>query len=54
VTEDGRRLPYVASNEITVFSVLDTGEGVVTSYAFDTRRPDEGTWVLDRLALGGR
>lgn len=51
LTEDGRSVPYVASNEITVFSVLDTGEGVVTSYAFDTTRPDEGPWVLDRLAL---
>ncbi|MBD2002321.1 MULTISPECIES: purple acid phosphatase family protein [Cyanophyceae] len=34
--EDGKPLPYVASNEITAFSILDTGTGTVSSYRFDT------------------
>jgi hypothetical protein len=50
--EDGSPMPFVASNEVTVFSILDTGDGSVTSYAFDTTKPDDGTWVLDRVELG--
>ncbi|MBW4577159.1 MAG: metallophosphoesterase family protein [Aphanothece sp. CMT-3BRIN-NPC111] len=36
IGEDGKPLPYVASNDITVFSILDTGAGTVSSYRFDT------------------
>src|SRR4028118_441620 len=35
--EDNQPLPYVASNDITTFSILDTGTGIVSSYRFDTR-----------------
>ncbi len=35
--EDNQPLPYVASNDITVFSILDTATGTVSSYRFDTR-----------------
>ena len=45
--------PYVASNRWTVFSVLDTGDGTVTSYAFDTAVPDSDVVVLDRFGLDG-
>lgn len=34
---DGTPQPYVASNDITVFSILDTGSDTVGSYYFDTR-----------------
>ncbi|MCU0524951.1 MAG: metallophosphoesterase family protein [Elainella sp. Prado103] len=33
--------PYIASNEITAFSILDTGTGSVRSYRFDTHQPGE-------------
>lgn len=48
----GRR-PYVSSNTVTVFSVLDTSDGTVRSWAFDTERPEEGSWLLDEFRLGG-
>lgn len=52
LTDDqGRPLPYVASNDITVFTVFDTGSGAVTSYAYDIRTPDRPVWVLDRFTL---
>ncbi|MBR8828271.1 MAG: metallophosphoesterase family protein [Gomphosphaeria aponina SAG 52.96 = DSM 107014] len=35
----GESLPYIASNEITVFSILDTGSGKISSYRFDTLQP---------------
>ena len=36
-SSDGKPLPFIASNEITVFSVFDTGRGCIDSYYFDTR-----------------
>ncbi|HEY9876267.1 MAG TPA: metallophosphoesterase, partial [Candidatus Obscuribacterales bacterium] len=41
IDEDGKPLPYVASNDITVFSILDTGTGTVSSYRFDTAEASE-------------
>jgi hypothetical protein len=41
IDEDGKPLPYVASNDITVFSILDTGTGTVSSYRFDTAEGSE-------------
>ena len=49
--EAGRPLPYVASSDHTVFSILDTGTGTVTSYVFDLRDPDGAVEVLDRFPL---
>ena len=49
---DGTPEAHVASNEVTVFSILDTGDGMVTSYAFDTTDPDAEVVVLDRFPLG--
>lgn len=49
--EAGNPQPYVASNDVTVFSILDTGAGTVTSYAYDLRRPDQPVRVLDRFSL---
>nr|WP_202803735.1 metallophosphoesterase family protein [Spirulina subsalsa] len=37
--EQGQPLPYIASNDITVFSILDTQKGTISSYRFDTRQP---------------
>jgi hypothetical protein len=37
--DSGNPLPYIASNDITVFSAFDTGTGTISSYYFDTRSP---------------
>ncbi|MEW5860858.1 MAG: metallophosphoesterase family protein [Cyanobacteriota bacterium] len=49
--EDGKPLSYVASNEITVFSIFNTGTGTVSSYRFDTRKPDSEVVKFDEFKL---
>jgi hypothetical protein len=49
--EDGKPMPYIASNDITVFSIFDTGTGTVTSYRFDTRNPDSQVIKFDEFQL---
>ncbi len=48
---NGQPQPYIASNDITVFSILDTGTGTVSSYRFDTRQPDSAVVEFDRFQL---
>ncbi|XQQ05345.1 MAG: metallophosphoesterase family protein [Leptolyngbya sp. IPPAS B-1204] len=43
--------PYLASNEITAFSILDTSTGIVSSYRFDTRQPESSVIQFDQFAL---
>lgn len=49
--EDGTPQPYIASNNITVFSILDTETGTVSSYYFDTLRPNSDVVKFDEFAL---
>jgi hypothetical protein len=49
--EFGKELPYIASNEITVFSILDTRSGTVSSYRFDTRQPNSEVIKFDEFSL---
>lgn len=49
--ESGSDLPCVASNEITVFSILDTGTGIISSYYFDTRDPLSAPAVFDEFSI---
>lgn len=49
--ENGRLVPYVASNEMTVFSILDTGTGAISSYRFDTRKPNSEIIKFDEFQL---
>jgi hypothetical protein len=44
-------LPFVDSNNVTAFTIFDTGTGAVTSYAFDTRRPDSAVVKFDEFVL---
>jgi hypothetical protein len=44
--------PYIASNDITVFSILETATGTVSSYRFDTRNPDSAVVKFDEFQLG--
>jgi hypothetical protein len=48
----GRPFPFLSSNTITAFSILDTGVGKVRSYAFDTLDPEKGVVEFDAFALG--
>jgi hypothetical protein len=47
----GNELPYIASNDITVFSILDTATGTITSYRYDTRQPGSAAIEFDRFFL---
>lgn len=49
--EDSKPAPYIASNDITVFSIFDTGTGKVSSYFFDTRKPDSDVVKFDEFKL---
>jgi hypothetical protein len=49
--EDGQPMPYIASNDITVFSIFDTGMGTVSSYRFDTRKLDGEVIKFDEFKL---
>lgn len=49
--EDSQPIPYIASNDITVFSIFDTGTGTVSSYRFDTRKPDSEVIKFDEFKL---
>ena len=50
--DKGKPTPYIASNDITVFSILDTEKGTVSSYRFDTRQPDSEVIKFDEFKLG--
>ena len=47
----GQAVPYIASNDITVFSILETETGTVNSYRYDTRTPDLPAVKFDRFEL---
>ncbi|MEY2984616.1 MAG: hypothetical protein RLZZ568_1233 [Cyanobacteriota bacterium] len=51
LADDGRPLPYIASNEITVFSVLETATGTVKSYYYQTRQADVQAILFDQFCL---
>ena len=46
---DGK--PYLDSNTITSFSILDTKKGTVDSYYFDTEKPDSEVVLFDSFIL---
>ncbi len=43
--------PYLSSNTFTVFTILDSGEGTVKSYAHDTNFPQSPATMVDCFAL---
>jgi hypothetical protein len=48
---ENRPLPFHSSNNVSAFTVLDTGTGLVESYAFDTRDPSSSVVRFDVFAL---
>ncbi|MEO1131529.1 MAG: metallophosphoesterase [Cyanobacteria bacterium J06639_1] len=49
--EEGATLPYLSSNTLTAFSIFNSASGVVSSYYFDTDRPDSEVVEFDRFSL---
>lgn len=49
--ENGQPLPYIASNDITVFSIFETEKGTISSYYFDTRYPNSEVIKFDQFSL---
>jgi Calcineurin-like phosphoesterase len=49
--DQGNPLPYIASNEITAFSILETGTATVSSYYFDTRKPKSQVVKFDEFQI---
>jgi hypothetical protein len=47
----GQPLPYVASNYLSAFSILDTEKGTVSSYYFDTREASASAVKFDEFGL---
>ena len=47
----GKPLPYIASNDITVFSIFDTGTGTISSYRYDTSNPTFPLVKFDEFKL---
>ena len=50
-TDSGEPLPYIASNDITVFSIFETATGTVSSYRYDTRVQDDPAILFDQFKL---
>ena len=49
--ESGQPLPYIASNDITAFSIFETDTGTISSYRYDTRRPNSEAILFDQFKL---
>jgi len=48
---DGSPMPCIASNDLSAFSLLDTETGVISSYVFDMRHPEEAPRLFDQFSL---
>lgn len=44
-------LPYISSNDISVFSILETGRGTVSSYRFDATQSNSDVIKFDEFSL---
>lgn len=51
--ENQQPLGYIASNDLTVFSILDTAIGTISSYYFDTNKPASKVIKFDEFKLKG-
>ncbi|EDX87097.1 Ser/Thr protein phosphatase family protein [Synechococcus sp. PCC 7335] len=52
--EAGNPLPYIASNDITCFTIFETESGLLSSYYFDTRQPGAEVVKFDEFRLTPR
>ncbi|MBD2091125.1 metallophosphoesterase [Microcoleus sp. FACHB-1515] len=51
LTENGKPQPYIASNDITAFSIFDTATGTISSYRFDPNQPNSSVVKFDEFRL---
>ncbi len=51
--DEGNDLPCVASNELTVFSLFTTEDGMIRSYVYDTRDPQSEPMLFDAFNVLG-
>ena len=51
INEAGQPMAYIASDDITVFSVFNTKTGTVSSYRYDTRQPGSDAVKFDEFKL---
>lgn len=49
--ENNQPMAYIASNDITVFSIFNTANGTISSYYFDTRKPTSQVIKFDEFRL---
>jgi len=49
--ESGNPQPYISSNDLTVFTILETDTGLVSSYYFNIRQPDAEVVKFDEFSL---
>jgi hypothetical protein len=49
--DSGKPMPYLTSDDITAFSILETETGTVSSYRFDTRDPNSPVIKFDEFSL---
>lgn len=49
--DSNQPMPYIASNDITAFSIFDTGTGTISSYRFDTNHPTSAVVKFDEFRL---
>ena len=54
LTSNNQPQPFIASNDITSFTILDTGSGTISSYYFDTRKPDSAVVKFDEFKIASR
>ena len=53
-SDGGDVLPYIASNDVTSFTIFDTATGALSSYYFDTTKPDSEVVKFDEFAIDER
>ena len=51
IDKTGQPMPYIASNDITVFSIFNTETGTIVSYRYDTRKPNSDVVKFDEFKL---
>lgn len=51
IDETGKPLPYIASNDLTTFSILDTNDSTISSYYFDTLHPNSAVVKFDEFRI---
>jgi hypothetical protein len=49
---DGVVLPFVQSNDLCVFTALDTAARTVTSWVYDVKQPTVAPWIIDQFTVG--